>query len=295
VSCILCVVSGINFNYKELYPLIHVYTGLLPDVDNLMSTARMSHESGNGQYYLSEWKDWFLFGKYAWANPSSIGCDNTLDPRFRAELDFCNTVEKANMAAMSHYVAMNNVPLPENVHLPTINYGMYYPNIVVASHQQINLTMHYHTDFNIGEWFWPGDKFIITATTYFNDDYEGGEIHFCVDNEIIRYRPHAGEIIVFPSGSPLYPGDKPYFHGVTEITSGNRLIARNYLKYTVDGTSQWYEGLEKYGKDEWLRIASEGAKGHNQLHLDVFPNKVETAYGGVRIWESPLVKQVYKK
>jgi predicted 2-oxoglutarate/Fe(II)-dependent dioxygenase YbiX len=102
------------------------------------------------------------------------------------------------MAAMSHYVAMNNVPLPENVHLPTINYGMYYPNIVVASHQEINLTMHYHTDFNIGEWFWPGDKFIITATTYFNDDYEGGEIWFPRMNSL-SIKPKAGDIVVFPS------------------------------------------------------------------------------------------------
>ena len=281
--------DGVNFKYKEIYPLIHVYTGLLPDIDNLMSTARMSHESGNGEYYMSEWKDWFVFGKYTYANPDSIGCDKTLEPRFRAELDFCNTVEKANVAAMSHYVAFNNVPLPESVHMPPSNYAMYDPNVVIGHYQDEILTMHYHTDFNVGEWFWPGDKFIITATTYFNDDYEGGEIHFYVDGDIIKHRPHAGEIIVFPSGSPLFPGDKPYFHSVTEISSGTRLISRNYLKYTVEGTPKWDEGLERYGKDEWIKIATEEARKHNQLGL------VPDADGRVPMWESEVVKQVYKK
>ena len=281
--------DGVNFKYKEIYPLIHVYTGLLPDIDHLMSTARMSHESGNGEYYMSEWKDWFVFGKYAYANPDSIGCDKTLEPRFRAELDFCNTVEKANVAAMSHYVGINNVPLPESVHMPPSNYAMYDPNVVIGHYQDEILTMHYHTDFNVGEWFWPGDKFIITATTYFNDDYEGGEIHFYVDGDIIKHRPHAGEIIVFPSGSPLFPGDKPYFHSVTEISGGARLISRNYLKYTVEGTPKWDEGLERYGKDEWIKIATEEARKHNQLGL------VPDADGKVPMWESEVVKQVYKK
>lgn len=295
MSCILCCVDTINFGYKELYPLIHVYTGLLPNVGSLFNTAHNSHESSNGQYYLEEWKDWFIFGKYTWANPNWEKGNNSSHPMFRAELDFCHTVQKANMAAMSHYVAVNNVPLPENIHLPTVNYGMYYPNAVVAGYQETNLAMHYHTDFNIGEWFWPGDKFIITATTYFNDDYEGGEIHFCVDNEIIKHRPQAGEIIVFPSGSPLYPGNKPYFHGVTEITSGKRLIARNYLKYTVDGTTQWYEGLEKHGEEEWTRITREQSGQHNLLSLNADPNRDETTYGGIPMWESKLVKQLYKK
>ena len=287
--------SNINFDYRELHPLIHVYTGLLPDVDRLMTTARNSHESSNGQYYLNEWKDWFVFGKYTWANPDQDKGDNSLHPMFRSELEFCNTVEKANMAAMSHYVGVNNVQIPRNTYLPLINYGMYYPNVVVSSHQEHNLTMHYHTDFNIGEWFWPGDKFLITATTYFNDDYEGGEIEFFAGGEIIRHRPHAGEIIVFPSGSPLFPGDKPYFHGVTEITSGNRLIARNYLKYTADGTTQWYEGLEKYGEEEWMRIAKANAEGHNLLCLTVDQNMDEQMYSGLRVWESKLVNQLYKK
>jgi len=295
VSCILCDVSGINFNYKELYPLIHVYTGLLPNVDKLMITARRSYESSEGQYYLSEWKDWFVFGKYTWANPDQHKTDKSLDPMFRSELDFCNTVEKANMAAMSHYVGVNNVQIPYDIHLPTINYGMYHPNVVVGSHQDNNLTMHYHTDFGIGEWFWPGDKFLITATTYFNDDYEGGEIQFFVDGEIIRHRPHAGEIIVFPSGSPLFPGNKPYFHGVTEITSGLRMIARNYLKYAVDGTPEWYEGLEEHGEEEWMRIAKANAENHNQLCLDYDPNRDEKMYRDVRVWESKLVNQLYKK
>lgn len=284
--------DGVNFKYKEIYPLIHVYTGLLPNVANLMITAQNSLKSSNGQYYLNDWKDWFVFGKYTWASPKTN--EKMLEPVYRTEMDFCNTVEKANVAAISHYVGVHNVPVPEGSLMPTCNYCMYHPNVVVAGTEDHKLTMHYHTDFNIGEWYWPGEKFLITATTYFNDDYDGGEIHFCVDGQIIEYRPQAGEIIVFPSGSPLFPGDKPYFHGVTEIKNGNRLIARNFLKYTEEGTSDWHDGEAKYGKEEWQKIAKEMAKDENDVRHTYAEGRVEVRYGSLPVWQSPLVGQLYK-
>jgi hypothetical protein len=283
---------GVHLRYKELYPLIHVYTGLLPNVSELMRTARKSFDSSNGQYYLNNWNDWFVFGKYTWANPNKDS--KTLEPMYRTEMDFCNTVEKANIAAMSHYVGVHNVPIPESVLMPTCNYCMYYPNVVVAETKDDSLTMHYHTDFNIGEWYWPGEKFLITATTYFNDDYEGGEIHFCVDEQIIKYRPQAGDILVFPSGSPLFPGNKPYFHGVTEIKNGHRLIARNFLKYTAEGTSDWYDGEAKHGKEEWQIIAKEMAKNENDVRHTYSEGRIEKKYGSLPVWQSPIVDQLYK-
>jgi hypothetical protein len=283
---------GVHLRYKELHPLIHVYTGLLPNVADLMNTARKSFESSNGRYYLNEWNDWFVFGKYTWAKSNKDS--NTLEPMYRTEMDFCNTVEKANIAAMSHYVGVHNVPIPETVLMPTCNYCMYYPNVVVAETKDDSLTMHYHTDFNIGEWYWPGEKFLITATTYFNDDYEGGEIHFCVDEQIIKYRPQAGDILVFPSGSPLFPGDKPYFHGVTEIKNGHRLIARNFLKYTAEGTSDWYDGEAKHGKEEWQIIAKEMAKKENDVRHTYTEGRIEKKYGSLPVWQSPIVDQLYK-
>jgi|LakMenEpi03Aug12_release.lakeMendotaPanAssembly.Ray.scaffolds.fasta_scaffold122101_4 hypothetical protein len=283
---------GVHLRYKELHPLIHVYTGLLPNVADLMNTARKSFESSNGQYYLNDWNDWFVFGKYTWANSNKDS--KTLEPMYRTEMDFCNTVEKANIAAMSHYVGVHNVPIPETVLMPTCNYCMYYPNVVVAETKDDSLTMHYHTDFNIGEWYWPGEKFLITATTYFNDDYEGGEIHFCVDEQIIKYRPQAGDILVFPSGSPLFPGDKPYFHGVTEIKNGHRLIARNFLKYTAEGTSDWYDGEAKHGKEEWQIIAKEMAKNENDVRHTYTEGRIEKKYGSLPVWQSPLVDRLYK-
>lgn len=283
---------GVHLRYKEIYPLIHVYTGLLPNVSELMNTARKSFESSNGQYYLNNWNDWFVFGKYTWANPNKDS--KTLEPMYRTEMDFCNAVEKANIAAMSHYIGVHNVPIPESVLMPTCNYCMYYPNVVVAETKDDSLTMHYHTDFNIGEWYWPGEKFLITATTYFNDDYEGGEIHFCVDEQIIKYRPQAGDILVFPSGSPLFPGDKPYFHGVTEIKNGHRLIARNFLKYTAEGTSDWYDGEAKHGKEEWQIIAKEMAKNENDVRHTFSEGRIEKKYGSLPVWQSPIVDQLYK-
>jgi hypothetical protein len=179
----------------------------------------------------------------------------------------------------------------KNLFVPS-SFSKYDANVDTMGNE---MSMQYHTDFIISERDMPGPKILLTCTTYINDDYEGGEIHFLVDGEMIKYRPHAGEILVFPSGSPLYPGDKPYFHGVTEITSGNRLIARNFLKYTADGTAEWYEGVSKYGEDEWIRICREGMKERTPLCSTPHDGMDERAYGGIPMWESPLVKQVYKK
>ena len=62
----------------------------------------------------------------------------------------------------------------------------------------------------------------ISATIYFNDNYEGGEIEFKHFN--ISYKPKAGDIMVFCS-------DYPYMHRVTPVKSGLRYAAVNWYRY----------------------------------------------------------------
>jgi hypothetical protein len=62
----------------------------------------------------------------------------------------------------------------------------------------------------------------VSATLYFNDDYEGGLIEFKHFN--ISYKPKAGDLMVFAS-------DYPYMHRVTPVTSGTRYAAVNWYRY----------------------------------------------------------------
>ena len=55
----------------------------------------------------------------------------------------------------------------------------------------------------------------IAGLFYLNDDYEGGELYFPLQD--IQFKPKAGSAYFFP-------GDKNYIHGVTEITSGMRYV-----------------------------------------------------------------------
>ncbi len=66
---------------------------------------------------------------------------------------------------------------------------------------------------------------------YFNDDYKKGGVIFNIEGDRIRYKPNAGDVIVFPSGSPLFPGNKKYLHAVETAYEKNKFISRNYIMY----------------------------------------------------------------
>jgi len=53
----------------------------------------------------------------------------------------------------------------------------------------------------------------MSATIYLNDDFEGGEYHFPIQNKI--FKPKAGDLIIFP-------GNMHYNHIIRKVTSGSR-------------------------------------------------------------------------
>jgi hypothetical protein len=259
--------QNLNLNYKEIYPRIFVYNKLLPDADNLHQIMQLSEKNGQGKCVYTEWVDWFIFGKYCNSKHidsviEDLDKDNEYDYKLlQKEYLLYRRLKESTASAISHYVAVNKIQLPENSFITGQNIGRYNPNVDTGEGK----TMQYHTDYGIGEWYWPGEKFLITATTYVNDDYDGGEIMFSIGDDIIKYKPEAGDILVFPSGSPLYPGGEPYFHAVDGIQKSSKFLVRMYLKYVAKGEKKWYDGEEKYGKDEWYKIAKERAEGHNTI------------------------------
>jgi hypothetical protein len=107
------------------------------------------------------------------------------------------------------------------------------------------LTMDYHTDYQVEDSESAGDKFGITAVLYPNDDYEGGELVFKIQNKDgddtkIEYKPKAGDLVMFPSGVP-------YFHAVKRIYGSPKYITRLYWMYNYEGSQDWHDLLAKYG------------------------------------------------
>lgn len=67
-------------------------------------------------------------------------------------------------------------------------------------------------------------NYSVTINCYLNDDYEGGELAFKYDDteELLAYRPKAGDVIIFPSASPLR-------HSVKWVTAGRRYFTNIML------------------------------------------------------------------
>jgi hypothetical protein len=287
-------------DYEEIHSHIFVYHGLLKDHAELTEIVKLSEQQSKGKYYLHDWTPWFTFGTYTYQKNPYDDVDKT-GPMSSKERRLCQRINEANNSALSHYVGKNDIELPEGSYITTPNYAKYVPGGFFGIQEGGNddgsdrlLSMNYHTDYAIGEWYWPHDKFFITCTAYINDDYDGGELRFFVDGNTVAYKPRAGDVVVFPSGSPLYPGTHPYFHAVGQVLNGNKFLTRTYIKHPGQMTEEWLNGEKEYGKDEWPEIAKKLIKEDNTIHFHDDILKVEKKYKNMSIWESPLVSKLYK-
>lgn len=66
----------------------------------------------------------------------------------------------------------------------------------------------------------------VSTVAYINDDYEGGELYFRLQD--ILYKPEAGDLIIFPSNF-MYP------HKAMPVTSGTKYSIVTILDYTDRG------------------------------------------------------------
>jgi hypothetical protein len=290
----------LSLDYEEIHSHIFVYHGLLKDHVKLTETVRTSEKQSKGRYYLNDWTTWFIFGTYTYEDCGRAGIDKT-HTMYDNEQHLCKRINEASSVALSHYVGKNNIKLPEGSYITSPSYAKYVPGVFCGIHEggaddgsDRLLNMNYHTDYGIGEWYWPYDKFFITCTAYINDDYDGGELRFFIDGDIVTYKPRAGDVVVFPSGSPLYPGTHPYFHAVGQVLNGDKFFTRTYIKHPGHMTEEWLNGEKEYGKDEWPEIAKKLIKEDNTIHFHEDPLKIEKMYKNMSVWESPLISKLYK-
>jgi hypothetical protein len=114
-----------------------------------------------------------------------------------------------------------------------------------AYYRQLQAVKHYAKTHNIGELrYWeamnfikygPGQHFqehhdngysyncVVSLVAYPNDDYEGGELYFRLQN--LNIKPRAGDLFIFPSNY-MYP------HRAMPVTSGTKYSIVTMLDYS---------------------------------------------------------------
>jgi hypothetical protein len=263
-------------NVIEVYPKIFVYKGLFKDINKTYSLLKESQGEEDGLF--SPWSPWSRFGEYI--NPifrtyhDNLKIDHVEKVATSTEkqeehkqvlLEILNNF----MIATKDYIAKNNVDFDENRLIPDIKdergndvKEWEYTGPSIARYKidiEDPLAMTYHTDYIREPIVSPGHKFAITALTYFNDDYEGGEIDFIANGEAYMYKPEAGDLLVFPSGHPefLMSEESIYLHGVMPVNHNSKYLSRMYwTKYSV-GAPEWFENEEKFGKEKWQEMQQE--------------------------------------
>jgi hypothetical protein len=239
-----------DFSYEEIHDFIFVYKKLLPNHEDIYRSIRESKDRNSGTEFYTKWTPWYTFGLMALVQ------DQEINKEIAAFEKTCyQSVTTAAHEAMRHYQRVNGISDP--------NTGEELPNLTNpgpcsykehSSDQSVTdpKAMSFHVDFIPETVNFPGEKFMITCCVYPNDDYEGGEIEFWADGKAIRYKPEAGDVLVFPSGNPLFPGDgRPYFHSVCSTGHGEKYLFRVFGKYTDPVTPEWTEGVERFGEELW--------------------------------------------
>lgn len=233
-----------TINYIEIYPGVNVYRNVFKDLDSFLEKANKC----NG------WEQWYTFGsmlslqemqivfnsfpskeEYLASRKWDIGTENL---KIRGEL--AEEVAEIFYDVTNHYINMNpEYSLPNWIKGPA-SVNRYNDGSGVSD----NYSMNYHTDYNQESQNSKGIKFGITTTFYLNDDYQDGEICFKINEHFISHKPQRGDVIVFPS-------KPPYYHAVRKSSGTDRYMIRSFWQFEYEGSKEWLEGQERYGKETW--------------------------------------------
>jgi predicted 2-oxoglutarate/Fe(II)-dependent dioxygenase YbiX len=261
--------TSLDLSYKEIYPRIFVYRGLLTNKGHIHSILQQSLSSSGGKYYFGEWRDWYGFGQLCEPKAYNPLCTDFEHYMYENERVVEEQIQNAISCAFAHYIAVNNVEVPDNSIISRASFAAYYEGIETGGGN----VMQYHTDYIVSQHFSRFENFLLTCTIYINDDYEGGEIRFTsMNGEFLDYKPEAGDVVVFPSGSPIYPGREPYFHAVRAVERGTKFLIRSFVKYQSAGSEEWLSNELLYGSEKWRqieedRVLSNSGRVSNQLQI----------------------------
>ena len=260
----------------EIYPNILVYKNMFKDVSKLYKILTDSLTESEDRLF-NPWTQWSIFGEYLnpITNTFSMGDrygnlknikTNTQTKEDQKNLGI-EMMENFHLVT-EDYIKRYNIDIDlnatcldeENNPVPLWRWtggtiGKYH----ISTDEENAIGMNYHSDYIREQADYPGYKFIITCTIYFNDDYEGGEIDFAMGNKLVKYKPEAGDLLVFPSGHPDYLTDdgKSYLHGVMPSYNKNKFLSRMYWQKYQKGTEEWYKKQKEFVKAAWAGMLPE--------------------------------------
>lgn len=233
--------------FDEIYPNVIVYRNMLPNPKKAYEVMARSEKSSDGKYFLQKWTAWAQFGTYTqekWGEELNSAEKGDI---FDDEKELAGQIKTAYNKAVSHYAKHTGLKYPDDASFSGHSYCKYFDQVDELKN---NMTMQYHTDYIISQRDMPGPKFHTTCTFYINDDYDGGDLEFFIDGNIINHKPRAGDLVVFPSTDP-------YYHGVKQISNGNKYFVRNFVMTTYEGSYDWFNKQKQYGAYRWAKMESE--------------------------------------
>jgi hypothetical protein len=212
----------------------------MKDNAELYSIAeQLSNHPGNNLVF--DWKPWSFFGTYGSANADVANdnsilqiANNTSETNYFKEIKILKRIQEIVKIALDNYVEKYTIELPQKNFIQRgVNIAKYNVEVDIGEIHGLNgpnnQAMEFHTDYSPDQN--RADNFLITCNLYFNDDYDEGGLIFNVEGDVVKYKPNAGDVIVFPSGSPLFPNNKKYLHAVKTAYKKNKYISRNYIMY----------------------------------------------------------------
>ena len=232
-----------NLDWIEIYPGVIVYRNMLSNPEEAYETMMNSETSSDGKYFFRKWEPWSHFGTYTQAKFGEEFNEAIRDLNFDKEKKLFDEIAISYDKAISHYFKHTGIDIPEGARYSGQSWCKYFNKIDTLKNK---MTMQYHTDYIISEKDMPGPKFHTTCTFYINDNYNGGDIEFYVNGDIVNHKPKAGDLVVFPS-------TPPHFHGVKTIPDGNKFFIRNFVMSTYEGSQEWLENQKRHGAHNWAK------------------------------------------
>jgi hypothetical protein len=248
-----------EFNIEKIHDTVWIFKRAIENPQDIIDYLENN----------TEWIDWYTFGKVTdihgpvynfnsfptkeeWKEQFDANVDSRKDSKL---LEIKKQIDNLFYDATSLYLKENNIDL-DNWIFENWNTAKYIP-----LEDDPGYVMMHHTDFQRDLEYAPGNKFIVTAVFYLNDNYKGGEIEYrFVDGKDLQnivadysYKPSAGDVAVFLSGHPHY-------HGVKAVTEGEKYIIRTYWRHFQHAHPLWSDLKEKYGEEVWTQMQKDKHK-----------------------------------